>query len=932
MFDSSTPGTTIEELIDQLVIPDNEQPGDRVVRINTFLLIYRKFMRPRELLKIFIDRFEELGDYTGEDEEDENLLEANSTRHRICYCLYIWLTNHPNDLIHRQTRQIMAWFLRERVALFPCLNQIYSKLVPLSSIQYFYAWRWPHQYNQQLTSAAAAIAGSAGRSGGPRDSIVSARMSWASSSSYASEDDTDSGYHDISNGGSINEGDMDEDRDWGFADEDIVIAQTPTTPAATTIDGNNTNSNSNNRDSQLLLTPLDHRAAPHAHAKSSFLGGSTSPQFPQLHSLTPRDRRSSTGSFISPLNSFPSPCEMETFVAGRRGSASSVTSGNAAAAAAASSTGPLSPEDQMPFLLHQHQPMSPIPIISKRSSSQAYRHQRSLLSQQQNVISSSSTTDSSTFDSSSVESTSSSGTTTSENHKLNPSLIVVGDGNVMGEERIHPLSVPNQQEQPQAQPQPLAQSKPQPPLPKQRQLDPDESKLISTIVQQSIMVPVGNKGPYSSVKAPARSPKQQPVVTSTTTKVLIDPLHVLHPHLLTYISFMDLKDSAIAEQLTLMEAQLFQELQPRDMLRQVWKGKRTNGPLPAGSGSGSVTSGTGSTAFLACIAHVNFITCWAATMILLPSKAKNRAKMIEKFISIGRILKEMRNYSTLMAIVGAVNATAIHRLHQTRNLVGNGGRGSNGESWKVFQELEHLMSSGSSYAEYRATLKAAAMDISDKSSPSMSFSSLMSPMSPGSPMPCSSSPTLPPSSSSPSYLSCIPYLGVHLADLLSISEGNKDSRQDGTLHWQKFVLLTDTIATVMQFLPEKPSPYQESQSNTHQPQQQRSRLSGEKRGYSRIQIDPFIARFITDIRVMDADEQWARSIELEPQTGHGGGSSLTVNSSSSNPFSSFSAAFNYHQSGSGASIASSGSSIYSSSSTSSRLNHSRSLSKFTFFG
>lgn len=52
-------------------------PVDQVARTNTFLLIYRKFMRPGELLKMFIDRFEDLGDYV--DEED---LEANNTRLR----------------------------------------------------------------------------------------------------------------------------------------------------------------------------------------------------------------------------------------------------------------------------------------------------------------------------------------------------------------------------------------------------------------------------------------------------------------------------------------------------------------------------------------------------------------------------------------------------------------------------------------------------------------------------------------------------------------------------------------------------------------------------------------------------------------------------------------------------------------------------------
>lgn len=57
------------------------------------------------------------------------------------------------------------------------------------------------------------------------------------------------------------------------------------------------------------------------------------------------------------------------------------------------------------------------------------------------------------------------------------------------------------------------------------------------------------------------------------------------------------------------------------MLRHVWKTKK------------------GSSALQACIAHFNFISSWVGTMILLPTKAKNRAKMMEKFISIAKVRK-----------------------------------------------------------------------------------------------------------------------------------------------------------------------------------------------------------------------------------------------------------------------------------------------------
>ncbi|KAF9897217.1 hypothetical protein BX616_005987 [Lobosporangium transversale] len=294
------------------------------------------------------------------------------------------------------------------------------------------------------------------------------------------------------------------------------------------------------------------------------------------------------------------------------------------------------------------------------------------------------------------------------------------------------------------------------------------------------------------------------------------------------IPFMEIKDMAIAEQLTCVEYGLFMKLKPRDMLRHVWKTKK------------------GSVAIQTCISFFNFISLWVATMILLPPKPKHRAKMMEKFISIAKILRDMGNYNTTMAIIGALNTSSIHRLTHTRELL------QNKEIWNTFKELEHLMGSERSFFEYRAALRA---------------------------------------TKGP----CIPYLGVHLADLLSISEGNKDFRQgplptmtttsetmtnttttttmtmigSTMLHWQKFVLMTDVINMVLSFQQEAPSSSGAAVATTTA-----------TAGYHRIQPDPFISRLITDTHVLNDEELYAKSVMVEPPA---------------------------------------------------KLNHSRSLSKFTFF-
>ena len=155
----------------------------------------------------------------------------------------------------------------------------------------------------------------------------------------------------------------------------------------------------------------------------------------------------------------------------------------------------------------------------------------------------------------------------------------------------------------------------------------------------------------------------------------------------------------------------------------------------------------------------------------------------------------MGNYNTTMAIIGAMNTSSIHRLVQTRELL------QSKEIWNTFKELEQLMSSLRSFSEYRAALRSHTNTNGASSQP------------------------------------CIPYLGVHLADLLSISEGNKDIRQDGALHWQKFVLMTDVISMVLSFQQEP--------------------------GY-RIKPDPFISKVITDTHVLDDEEMYTKSVGTEP--------------------------------------------------------------------
>ncbi|KAF9277375.1 hypothetical protein BGZ68_009334, partial [Mortierella alpina] len=770
----STPGTQIDDLVEQMTVPDYANPQDQtdqIERTKVFLMIYRRFMRPRELLEKLIERFEALGESPDEDTH------ANETRLRICFCLYYWLKNHPNDILHRQTRQLVATFLRDRVALFPCLNDIYLELLPLSSIQYFNAWRWPQPDNNNSTgglngSGHIDAGSSQGSSRSRSHSSSSVTVTFAdsvslpttaptsASSSTVSDSDSDSGFHDTNSIGAYPEDDLDEDREWGLADEDEIVLESPAASLPSSGDYNK-------KSSFYLADGL----APFAHLVSAFNGGSSGnassssarnsvlgfhskATFPAHHQLPPRDRRSSTGSFATQTLS---PCAMETFVAGRRGSASSISSnpGPFTSTTLGFAEGDLTPMQQLQLQL---QPIGEVPFINKRSSSQAYRQHRAYSHSQlgsaapvyQSVA---------TLAPVPIVGTAASAPVTTVNS---------GSSTPVSSSKVNPAQSPS--------PAPGSQNHHYPEQLSGAAAVISKAALIFKEAMEEKVHPLSHQHHQQQHGGKSGHHQQQHHhYAGGLLASLSPPIDHLSSSSPLNIPFMEIKDKAIAEQLTCVEYGLFKKLKPRDMLRQVWKTKK------------------GSAAFQACIAHFNFISSWVGTMILLPPKAKHRARMMEKFISIAKILRDMGNYNTTMAIIGAMNTSSIHRLVQTRELL------QSKEIWNTFKDLEQLMSSLRSFSEYRAALRA--------------------------------------HSNGPSSQPCIPYLGVHLADLLSISEGNKDVRQDGTLHWQKFVLMTDVISMVLAFQQEP--------------------------GY-RIKPDPFISKVITDTHVLDDEEMYSKSVGTEP--------------------------------------------------------------------
>ncbi|KAJ1023630.1 hypothetical protein NDA18_004617 [Ustilago nuda] len=193
------------------------------------------------------------------------------------------------------------------------------------------------------------------------------------------------------------------------------------------------------------------------------------------------------------------------------------------------------------------------------------------------------------------------------------------------------------------------------------------------------------------------------------------------------------------------------------------------------------------------ICHFNYISNWVCSMILAQGKTKHRARMLEKFMNIASILRHGNNYGSLNSVLGGLSKTAVHRLKHTRELLK--GKSVN----KAYQSLVRLMSNERSSAAYRLALEN------------------------------SDGPT-------------IPYVGVHLQDILSISDGNPSKRQDGMIHWAKFSLMDEAVMAVAKC-------------------QQYDRY---------FKSSSAVQRLVVDLPVMDDEALYERSLLVEPRNAGGG--------------------------------------------------------------
>ena len=147
------------------------------------------------------------------------------------------------------------------------------------------------------------------------------------------------------------------------------------------------------------------------------------------------------------------------------------------------------------------------------------------------------------------------------------------------------------------------------------------------------------------------------------------------------------------------------------------------------------------------IDHFNRIAKWVQMRVLLCRDVKKRGKMIKKFIKICEQLFVLRNFQSLFAVFGALFSSAIIRLKKAWRCVPT-------KHLAKFEEFKVIFSTKRNMSNLRKLHRE-------------------------------------------SYPPMIPYSGIFLQDLLSIEEGNKKIKDDGSVNFSRLMRLSTTIDSIL---------------------------------------------------------------------------------------------------------------------------------------
>lgn len=200
-----------------------------------------------------------------------------------------------------------------------------------------------------------------------------------------------------------------------------------------------------------------------------------------------------------------------------------------------------------------------------------------------------------------------------------------------------------------------------------------------------------------------------------------------------YNNILDMDPLEIARQLTLIDSDLFNRIKPVECLNKAWSDKIANAPNVK-----------------AMINMSTQISNWISFTILSESNLRLRAQFIKYFIAVAEKCFSLHNFNTLMSFIAGLNATPVHRLKRTWELV-------NARWIQAHETIKQVMDSGRNFSSYREKLHS----------------------------------VNPP---------CVPFLGLYLTDLTFIFDGNSDNlKKSDLINFYKQAKSADLIREIQQY-------------------------------------------------------------------------------------------------------------------------------------
>ncbi|XP_055457423.1 ral guanine nucleotide dissociation stimulator-like 3 isoform X1 [Psammomys obesus] len=221
---------------------------------------------------------------------------------------------------------------------------------------------------------------------------------------------------------------------------------------------------------------------------------------------------------------------------------------------------------------------------------------------------------------------------------------------------------------------------------------------------------------------------------------------------------LDFSVDEVAEQLTLMDVELFLRVRSCECLGSLWSQR----DRPGAAGISPTVRAT--------VAQFNAVTgCVLGSVLAAPGlAASQRAQRIEKWIRIAQRCRELRNFSSLRAILSALQSNPIYRLKRSWGAVSR-------EPLSTFRKLSQIFSDESNHLSSRVILsqEEAAEGPQDDDRPAGSLPA-----------------KLPPGP--------VPYLGTFLTDLVMLDTALPDTLKGNLINFEKRRKEWEILARIQQ--------------------------------------------------------------------------------------------------------------------------------------